>query len=426
MRTKQLERQKTKGSRGFTLILSALTALTSLSIDMNLPALPQLAKVFDASVASIQLTMSLFLLGFALGQLICGPISDRVGRRPVLLGGLFVFAIAGFLCAMGNSLFLLVGARFIQGLGASVGPVLARAMVRDCYDHKEASATLSQMTQVMIISPLLAPVIGSHLLVSWGWHSIFLFLGASGVFIWILCWQFLPETLSTHQTTPLEHNADGSTQPLWRDFGHVLAHGPTVRYLLASCFAYAGMFAYVSSSPFVAIQIFHISRENFGYIFAFTALALMAGATLNRKLLGRHLPTALLNNGMMGVVAGGWLMVLCSWFNIGGIAGIVIPMMVYMVGQGVVQPNAMASAMAPHGRLAGLASSLMGCLQTAGGAVAGYCVGAFYNGTTLPMALTIAGMATLAFALLDRRPATLPVNTQDETIGEMALLETGA
>lgn len=414
------QRTSAVGSRSFTLILAALTGLTSLSIDMNLPALPQLAKTLHVSVGAVQLTLSLFLLGFAIGQLICGPISDRVGRRPVLLGGLLVFALAGFLCAASSSLFLLVSARFLQGLGASVGPVLARAMVRDCFEPKAASATLSQMTQIMIISPLLAPMIGGYLLVSLGWPAIFLFLGASGLLIWTLCWRFLPETL------PQTAVEAAPTHPIWHDFGCVLSHRATVRYLLASCFAYAGMFAYVSLSPFVAIQIFHISRQNFGYVFALTALALMLGATLNRKLLGRYAPTTLLNGGMFGVVAGGVLMVVCSWFGLGGLAGIVVPMMIFMVGQGLVQPNAMASAMAPHGKLAGLASSLMGCLQTAGGALAGYVVGALYNGTTLPMAATIAGLAVAAFALLDRRPASLPVVEADETIGEIALLESGA
>lgn len=408
------------GGRKFTLMLAALTALTSLSIDMNLPALPQLAEAFQSPVARVQLTLSLFLLGFAIGQLICGPISDRVGRRPIMLGGLTVFAIAGLVCAASPSLTTLVLARFAQGVGASVGPVLARAIVRDCYSHSEASGVLSQITQVMIVAPLLAPMIGGYLLVWFGWPSIFLLLATCGVFLLVICWKFLPET-AAHNSGDVEHSTS-----LIQDFGQVLSHIPTLRYILTSCFAFAGMFAYISASPFVAIQIFHVARQNFGYVFAITAVALMVGATLNRKFVGRTAPCVLLSRGVTCIFIAGWLMVGLAGAHIGGLAGVVGPMMLYMVGQGLVQPNAMASAMAPHGRLAGLASALMGGLQTAAGSLAGFLVGAFYNGTSLPMAATVAVMGTLAFLLLDRRPPLATPSVEAQPEAELAMLESGA
>jgi DHA1 family bicyclomycin/chloramphenicol resistance-like MFS transporter len=409
------------GSRRFTLVLAALTALTSLSIDMNLPALPQLADAFHSPVAKVQLTLSLFLLGFAIGQLVCGPISDRVGRRPLLLSGLLLFAVAGLICALSPSLTVLIIARFVQGIGASVGPVLARAIVRDCYSQREASGVLSQITQVMIVAPLLAPMMGGYFLIWFGWPSIFLVLAASGTLLWIVCWRVLPETASSNNGTTVP------STPLLQDFGHVLSHTPTMRHVLTSCFAFAGMFAYISASPFVAIQIFHVAKQNFGYVFAVTAVALMIGATLNRKLVNRFAPPKLLQYGVMCIFIAGWLMVVFTWMHFGALAGIVGPMMLYMVGQGLVQPNAMASAMAPHGRMAGLASALTGGLQTVGGSLAGFLVGAFYNGTALPMACTVAIMGTLAFLIVDRRHSSqLPMMDEEQTDAELTLLESGA
>jgi DHA1 family bicyclomycin/chloramphenicol resistance-like MFS transporter len=176
-------------------LLAALTGLTALSIDMSLPAMPQMQRAFQAGTASVQLTLSLFLLGFAIGQLVCGPLSDRVGRRPVLLGGMALFTLAGLLCAVSTSLPMLVAFRCLQGMGASVGPVVARAMVRDCFDSRRGAAVLSQITQVMIIAPLVAPTLGGYLLVLLGWPAIFLALGGSGALLGLVSWRSLPETI---------------------------------------------------------------------------------------------------------------------------------------------------------------------------------------------------------------------------------------
>jgi DHA1 family bicyclomycin/chloramphenicol resistance-like MFS transporter len=425
------------GPRHMTLLLAALTGLTALSIDMSLPAMPQLVTTFHASAGAVQLTLSLFLLGFAMGQFICGPLSDRIGRRPVLLAGLMVFALAGLVCGLSRSLAILVAARWMQGLGASVGPIVARAIVRDCFDHRQSADVLSQMTQVMIVAPLLAPLLGGYLLVWSGWPTIFLVLAGSGVLLFLLCWRVLPETLAhlSNQVTRSDTSAQpAQSQPAtswWQGFRQVLSHRSTVRHLLTSCFAYSGMFAYISGSPFVVIDVFHVARQNFAFVFALTALALMVGASLNRKLLAQYAPTSLLRYGVACVLAGGLLMVMLAWFHLGGLAGVVGPMMLYMLGQGLVQPNAMASALAPHGRLAGAASSLMGGLQTAGGALSGYCVAAFYNGTSLSLAATVAVMAALAFVVLDHSKSEFQMTDQAEmseaeSEGDLALLESGA
>jgi DHA1 family bicyclomycin/chloramphenicol resistance-like MFS transporter len=384
------------------ILLAALTGITALSIDMNLPAMPELQEVFGVSVSAVQLTLSLFLAGFAIGQLACGPLSDRFGRRPVLLTGLAVFSVAGLICAAGVSLPMLVAGRFVQGLGASAGPIIARAVVRDCFNSREASSVLSRITQVMIIAPLIAPTLGGYLLVSFGWSSIFIVLGLCGSLLLVVGWLRLPETLAQAESA-----RDGSrTNSLGRDFAGVLAHRSSLRHTLTAAFSYAGMFAYISGSPFVLIDVFKVAEHNFGYFFALTALAVMLGASANRFLVKKVSPSVLLRGGVYLLTVAGILLAILVSFNVGGLAGVMLPMMIYMFGLGLVQPNATSAAMAPHGRLAGLSSSLIGSLQTAGGALTGFCVGAFYNHTPLSLGVVVAIMSVLTFLIYERRQIT--------------------
>ena len=381
----------------FTLLLAALTALTALSIDMSLPAMPQFEHTFGAGVSAVQLTLSLFLIGFAAGQLVWGPLSDRLGRRPVLLGGLAVFTVAGLACAASTSLPMLVAMRAVQGIGASAGPVMARAMVRDRFDSRQGAGVLSQITQVMIIAPLIAPTLGGYLLVFAGWPAIVLVLGGLGAVLGVVCWRMLPETHLERQA-----EADRATH-LWQGFRAVLTHPESLRHTLTVCFSYAGMFAYISGSPFILIEVYGIPRQHFGLFFAMTAAALMAGATTNRIFLPRSSPERLLRTGIRLAVAAGIALIGLSLAGFGGIAGLIGPMMVYLFGLGLVQPNATAAAMAPHPRLAGISSSVLGGLQTAAGALAGYCVGAFYHHSALSLAVTVVVSALLGYVALEWR-----------------------
>jgi DHA1 family bicyclomycin/chloramphenicol resistance-like MFS transporter len=247
------------------------------------------------------------------------------------------------------------------------------------------------MTQVMIVAPLLAPTLGGYLLAHSGWPAIFLVLGASGALMSLLCWRFLPETAGAGRG---EGGAGAAT--LRGGLREVLHHRRSLRHVLTTCFVYAGMFAYVGSSPFVLMDGFGVAEHNFGYLFALTAGALLVSATLNRSLLKRHTSSLLiLRRGVFVIFAAGAALALAAWFGVGGLAGVLVPMMAYMFGQGLVMPNATAAAMAPHGQSAGIVSSLMGALQTAGGALGGYLVGAFYDHTPLSLAVTVATFAAL-------------------------------
>jgi DHA1 family bicyclomycin/chloramphenicol resistance-like MFS transporter len=383
-------------------LLAAMTALTALSIDMNLPSLPHFARIFRSDAATAQLTLSLFLVGYGVGQLVCGPVADRYGRRPVLIAGLSVFTVAGFLCALAPSLPALVALRALQGLGASVGPILARAIVRDRYEGKEAIGVLSQITQVMILAPMIAPTLGGILLGSLGWSSIFVLLGLFGAALFVLVWRRLPETI------PARHTEPDYVRHISRSFGEVLAHPGTRRHLLNICLASAGMFAYISGSPFVVMEVFGVSRQAFGILFALPALSLLGGATVNRYLLTRMGSPEILRLGGRIVAAAGVAIAACALAGVGGVAGVIVPMMGYLFGVGLLMPNATSAAMAPFAKTAGLTSSLIGALQTAAGALSGLLVGTLYDHTSRPLALTVGTLAVLSLLCASRERVSVP------------------
>lgn len=410
---------------GFTLLLAALAGLTALGVDMSLPALPALQEAFGADVAAVQLTLGLFMVGYGVGQVISGPLSDAVGRRPVLLGGVVVFTGAGFAASGAASLPALVGVRLAQGLGASVGPTLTRAIVRDLFTGREGSGRLSQITQVMVLAPMLAPLIGGYVLLVSGWRSIFLLLGTLGAAIGVAAWRRLPETLP-----PAERGDGGRLARVLGGYRAVAGHAASVRFILAASFSYAAMFAYVSGSPFVFIEVFGVPEQHFGFLFALTAISLLAGATLNRRLVARHSPESLLRGATAVLLAAGVLLPPLAALRLGGAAGVASvlgPMMLYMAALGVVQPNAMVAAMAGHPRTAGVVSSLIGGLQTLLAALAGYLVGLFYAHDALSLALTVAAGAVLTavFALPPHRLPTPEPAAKEEGEVEVAMVVNG-
>jgi MFS transporter, DHA1 family, multidrug resistance protein len=382
-------RAQPRGRGAPVLLLGALTGLTALSIDMSLPALPTLSAAFGTSADEAALTLSLFLAGYSLGQLFYGPLADRFGRRPPLLIGLVIFAASGIGCAASGGIVQLILWRLAQGMGACAGPILARAVVRDLYARRRASEMLSYMTLVMSVAPLLAPIAGGYLLLV-GWRAIFATLAAIGIVVLGVTWRSLRETIPQRN-----HWATRPTE-LSRNLFDFLRRRVCIGYALLLCFVYCGLFSYISGSPFVLIEVFHVPSDRFGYLFGLSALAMMVGALINSRLVRWVAPAALLRCGVALLVAGGAAMVFCAALRLGGIAGVVGPMLVYVVGMGLVAPNAIAAAMEPVPHMAGFASSLIGALQTAGGGLAGYLLGLVYDHTALPMALAVGISASLA------------------------------
>jgi len=392
-------------SRALVVLLGALTGLTALSIDMSLPALPTFAEVFAVRADQAALTLSMFLAGYSVAQLFYGPLADRFGRRPPLLFGLALFAAGGVGCAVSNSITELVLFRLVQGVGACAGPILARTVVRDLYQRRRGVQILSYMTLVMSVAPLLAPILGGYLLL-WHWRAIFGLLAVIGLLVLIAAWAGLPESI------PRRNHLATRPSELLRNLVDFATRRVCVGYAFVVSFVFCGLFSYISGSPFVLIEVFGVPSNRFGFVFGLSAFALMGGALINTRLVPRKSASTILRFGVALILAGGVAISADAVFHLGGVAGIVAPMLVYVLGMGMVTPNAIAAAMEPVPRMAGFASSLIGCLQTAGGSLVGYAIGALYNRTALPMALAVGASAALTgityFGFLSRLAEAAP------------------
>lgn len=398
----------TVGSTVWIVTLAALTAVVAISIDMSLPAQPTLARRFDVDAETAQLTLSLFIIGFALAQIFVGYLSDAFGRRPVILAGLALFSVAGVACALSPSIEVLLACRVVQGVGAAAAPVVARAMVRDTQPAQAAARLLATMLATLAIAPMVAPVIGGVLLDLLGWRAIFAGLAVVGVVSYGVAQLTLVETL------PVERRRPPSFGGLFRSYAMFFRTRGTRLPLLVSCASFAGQFGYIAASPFVLIEGYGVSPDAFGFYFAATALALMLGSIAGGRMLraGRS-PGAMTVVGM-GTVAVGAALLLAGTFAELGIAGFLIPMVVYFFGVGLGGPSATALAMEPVPHIAGTASAAIGCLVMISGAVAGYQTTRLGGSSPTTFALLAAAAGGLAFVLAIAA-AVLRVRSRDVT-----------
>lgn len=354
------------GSRRWVASLAALTGTTALSIDMSLPAQPTLEAAFHVAPATAQLTLGLFLAGFAAGQLVSGFLSDAFGRRRVLLAGLAVFTLGGVACVLAPSIEVLLAARVVQGLGSAASPVIARAMVRDTQPAAGAARMLSTIMAVLALAPMLAPTIGSVLLAHLAWQAIFGMLALIGLAWSAMAALTLPETLPPERRVPL------SGRSLLASFARFFrAPGTRVPTLLV-CLSFAGQFAFIASSPFVLIEGFGVSERAFSVYFGLTALALMLGASTGRRYLQHAPPQRVLAAGALTLCVGGVLVALAV--RLPGLAqyGLIAPAAIYFFGVGLTSPSGTAIAMQPVPEIAGAASAMIGALTMLAGATSGW------------------------------------------------------
>ena len=372
------------GGAAFTLILGALTAFGPMSIDMYLPALPAVAVSFGTSPSRVQLTLSAFFLGFGIGQLVYGPLSDRWGRRPPLLAGTGLYVIASLLCAAATGVEWLIAFRLLQGLSACAGPLIARAVVRDVYDRDRAAYMLSLLMLIMGAAPLVAPLLGGQLLLASGWRSIFGVQGAFGALCFLAAWPGLAETLGEGK------RSRAGLRALLARYGTLLRSRAYLGYAVSSGAAFAGMFAYFAGSPFVFIRLYGVPPQDYGFLFALNVIGLMCCAAVNSRLVLRYGADQVLRRGVGAVAVAGSALALTAVTGWGGLAGLVIPLLVFIASISFIGANAMAGALSTFRHVAGTASALAGTIQFGLGALSGAAVGAFYNGTAVPMAAVIA------------------------------------
>ncbi len=352
-------------SLAYTCFLGALSALPPMSIDMGLPALERITRALDTTPAMANMTLSIFLLGFATAPLILGPLSDRFGRRPILLVGLCVFTLAGLACAGAQSIRMLLLVRLIQGAGAGAGAVLPLAIVRDVFEGTEARSRLAYVTLVLGLAPAIAPSLGAVVLNVAGWRGIYALLFFGGVAL------LLAVFFGFEETRDPSHSHALRPAQLLRSYGHVLGNRATLGYALVNGLTFACMFAYISGSPLVFITGFGVSERVFGLIFCCTAIGTMSGAILVGRLGARHLrPASILNGGLaLGVACSAGLTLLSATGH-AHVATLLPLLFLSNSAYGVIGPNASHEALLPMARLAGVASAVLRSLQMILGAAA--------------------------------------------------------
>ncbi len=380
-----------------TLLLAGLSALGPLSTDMYLPSLPSLRAALGAGMDEVQLTLSLFVVGFALSQLVWGPLADRIGRRPVLFAGLLVFSLGSAICALAPNIWVLVAARFLQAVGASVGIVVAPAIVRDLQTEgagaRERSARLlAQVSTARALAPAVAPILGGYLQALLGWQSTFVILTFFGLTAVAVVLGFMGETLA-------KPNLD-ATSPgrILANARVIVAHAGWRASALAAAFCYCGLFAYISGSSFVLIGILGLSPMAFGFCFAVGVFGYMAGTYLGSRLTMRLGTVRMVRLGGAIAFGAGLAMLVAVLAGVGGVYGLIVPLVFYMIGSGLILPNAMAGAVSPFPTMAATASALSGVLQMGLASLLGLGIAMAFDGTALPMTCAITLSGALVFA----------------------------
>lgn len=372
-------------------ILASLVALGPLSVDMYLPALPAMQVALNATVSQMHLTLSAYLVGFAVFHLVCGPLADRFGRKPVLICGTAIFVLASIGCSQADTIDELLLFRLLQGIGACVGPTLARAIVRDVFGPTRAAKALSILAMLMAVAPAMAPVVGGTMLLFLPWPSIFIFLSLYGLASIFLVQRYLQESLPQKQSLHPIKIAKNYAQ-LIRDPFYLLV-------TISSALLYAGLLAYLSSSSFVYITMLGVPVQYFGYVFLAGVVGYVLGSALSARLAGRYTPEQLsLLGTTMGLTAC-LIMWLSSFLYPDKIASYMVPMAFFSASLGLVLPNSMAIALRPFPHIAGTASSLLGFIQMSISAIASALVGLLLTTSPQPMVLTMVGTATLSLIL---------------------------
>lgn len=367
-----------------TLILGALSAFTPLAVDMYLPGLPALERALQADSGGAQRTVSVFFLGLAIGQLFYGPIADRFGRRAPLLTGNLLFIAASIACALAPSIDSLIGARFVQAVGSCAGMVISRAMVRDLFEPREGARVMSLLMLVMGVAPIVAPLLGSFVLAVWNWQAIFWLMAGFAAVVMISARLWLHETRGPQPDMRLTF---GSALRVYVD---LLTTRRYMGYTLASSLGMGGLFSYIAASPFVFIDLYHLSPQAFGWVFGINAVGIIGCSQLNRALLRRFTLDEVLIVALFAMAGAGLLLLVCTAFSVGGVWGVWLPLFLYITSLGAVLPNAGASAMAAEAHRAGSAAALIGTLQFGLGALTSGLVSLLAVGPALGMGLIVA------------------------------------
>lgn len=388
-----------KSSFMLFLILGSIGLLTPFAIDMYLPAMPTIASDLMVNHGMVQGTLTAYTAGFALGQLLHGPLADSYGRRPILMGGIVFFAIASIICATTTSIEALLYTRFAQGFAGAAAAVIVQAIVRDMFNKEEFARAMSFITLVITISPLLAPMIGGHLAVWFGWRSIFTVLAAVSFFVLLAVLFKIPETLAPENKQPLRFKTT------MRNYFKLITNPVAFGLIFCGAFSFAGMFAFITAGSFVYIDIYGVQPEYFGYLFALNVVGMVAMTSFNGRAVRKMGSHWMLRFGLWYQTFAG-VALLVSWLCGLGLWAIV-PCVILFVGTiSIIGSNSMGLLLSSYPQMAGTASSLAGTLRFGSGAAISALIAFLPSGYVWPMVVSMFLCAILSascYWLLSRK-----------------------
>lgn len=376
------------------LILGLLSAIGPFSIDMYLPAFPAIAKGLHTSVASVMLSLSSFFIGISIGQLVYGPLLERYGRKKPLYAGLIIYAISSFACAASTTVEMLIFFRFLQALGGCVGMVASRAMVRDLFEVKENAKIFSTLMLVIAVSPIIAPTLGGFITTYLGWRYIFGMLIVVIAIILLGVYFLLPESKQPDANYSLKPSA------ILKSFATIIKQPQFSVYTFTGAVAYAGLYAYISGSPYVFMVIFKVSELHYGWIFAIIAGGLIGSSQLNNIFLKKYTSEQIVKTVLYVQSTIGFILVTLSLLGFVELYSTILLIFMFLCCQGLIFPNASALSMAPFGHNAGNASALMGFIQMSVGAFMSAMVGILQNDSIIPMTGVMAFCSITASLIL--------------------------
>ena len=386
-------------------LLAMLTAISPLAVDMYLPAMAMMASDLHTDIHWVELSVSAYLLGFAIGQLSGGPLSDRWGRKPLIISGLMIFTFTSFLLVSTADLTQLLWLRVLQALGGGLATVNAAAIVRDLFRGADVARTLSMVAMITMMAPLLAPVLGALTLNFSGWRTIFLTLTVyGGIALLLLSWQ-LPEShppAARHKRWP------------WQDYQRVITHVRARRILLALSLSYSGMFIFITASPYLYLEHFGQSPERFPWLFGANILVMMTMNRLNIALLNRYHSQVILRAGLILQAVCALLLVLSFTLLPGVSLWLILPLIMVFIGSlGLIGANAIAMVLHHFRDISATANALAGVLQFCGGALAGLIWSQLHDGSPLPMVGLMLVTATVALLMLFHLPSEQQADSND-------------
>lgn len=371
-----------------------------IATDIYLPAMPAMAHALGASHGSMELTLSGYLIGFSLGQLLWGPIGDSYGRRVPIAAGLVLFIIGSAGCALSATPAQLIGWRVVQAVGSCAAPVLARATVRDLFPQERAAQMLSTLITVMALAPLLGPIVGGQILAFGSWRVIFFLLVAIGI-VALFTLLTIPESL------PRDQRSGSGLRAVLVSYGELVRERPLLGYALTGAFFYGGAYAYIAGTPAAYITFYGVSPQLYGVLFALGVVGIMDTNMINTRAVPRFGSDRVLRWGAAGAAITGLWSALASAAGLGGLAGLVVPLFLFMAMSGLIVANSIAGALQAHPRRAGAASALVGAIHYGSGILTTAMVGWLADGTPAPMGWIMAlggvGAAITAWRMIGAR-----------------------